>query len=52
MARAESMFAQVLAQPNVHLPGDRRKAKRRDHAARGVAVPQALLAQLERLALA
>lgn len=52
MARAETMFAHVLAQPGVHLPGDRRKTKRRDHSAHGVAVPQALLAQLERLALA
>ncbi|MBL8701354.1 MAG: Ldh family oxidoreductase [Alphaproteobacteria bacterium] len=52
MARAEHMFAKVLAQPGVHLPGDRRKAKRREHAARGVEVPAALVAQLERLALA
>lgn len=50
VARAETMFAKVLAQPGVHLPGDRRKAKRAEHTQRGVAVPAALVAQLETLA--
>ena len=50
LARAERMFAKVLAEPGVHLPGDRRLAKRKRHAADGVPVPAALLAQLEKLA--
>ncbi len=50
LAHAETTFAKVLAEPGVHLPGDRRQAKRRRHATDGVAVPAALLAQLEKLA--
>lgn len=50
VARAETMFALVLAEPGVRLPGDGRKARRARHMAEGVAVPAALLAQLETLA--
>ncbi len=50
LLQAECMFAKVLAEPGVHLPGDRRQAKRREHEANGVEMPTELLAQLERLA--
>lgn len=50
LMQAERMFAKVLAEPGVHLPGDRRQTKRREHQAKGVDVPSELLAQLERLA--
>lgn len=50
IGRAEAMFAKVLAQPGVHLPGDRRKAKRAEHTVNGVAVPAALVSQLEAIA--
>jgi (2R)-3-sulfolactate dehydrogenase (NADP+) len=52
VARAETMFALVLGEPGVRLPGDGRKARRARHVAEGIAVPAALLAQLEALARA
>jgi len=48
--RAETLFAGILAEPGVHLPGDRRKGKRARHEQAGVAVPVAVLDQLASLA--
>ena len=47
-SRAELMFASVLAEPGVRLPGDRRIVKRQHHAANGVEVPSELLAKIEK----
>lgn len=45
-ARAEDMFAEILKQPGTRLPGDSRLA-RRAAAPGGIAVPDALAAELE-----
>ncbi len=46
-ARAEALFAILLDQPGVRLPGDRRLEARRRSEKEGVMVPNALLAELE-----
>jgi (2R)-3-sulfolactate dehydrogenase (NADP+) len=48
-ARAEALFESMLAEPGVRLPGDRRLAARREHAA-GIAVPVDLWATIRRYA--
>jgi (2R)-3-sulfolactate dehydrogenase (NADP+) len=52
VTRGDALFAKVLEQPGVQLPGDRRKRKRAMHARSGVQVPPTLLAELEKLAIA
>lgn len=51
VARAEEMFAEILAQPGTRLPGDGRLA-RRAAAPGGIAVPDALARELESRAAA
>ena len=50
LARAETLFAAILAQPGTRLPGQRRLALRRRAEAYGVAVPDPLYAELQRRA--
>ena len=50
LARIEALIAEMSKDPGVRLPGDRRRALAAKAAERGVDVPEALLAQLQRLA--
>jgi LDH2 family malate/lactate/ureidoglycolate dehydrogenase len=49
LAHAEQLFAQILAQEGTRLPSDRRYAARRRTPIEGVAIPQALYEELQRL---
>ncbi len=50
LARTEALIAEMSKDPGVRLPGDRRRALAAAASANGVDVPEALLAQLQRLA--
>jgi len=50
LARVETLIAEMVKDPGVRLPGARRRALAAKSAAAGVDVPEALLAQLQRLA--
>jgi (2R)-3-sulfolactate dehydrogenase (NADP+) len=50
LARIEALIAEMSKDPGVRLPGDRRRALAAKADASGVDVPEALLAQLQRLA--
>jgi (2R)-3-sulfolactate dehydrogenase (NADP+) len=50
LARIEALIAEMAKDPGVRLPGDRRRALAARASASGVDVPEALLAQLQRLA--
>ena len=49
-ARGEALLAAMLADPGTRLPGARREASQRRASSEGIAVPAALLAELEALA--
>lgn len=49
LARAERLFAALLAEPGVRLPGDRRLASRARSTVEGVAVPAWLMAEIAAL---
>jgi len=48
--RIESLVAEMTKEQGVRLPGERRRALAEGAAARGIEIPAALLADLERLA--
>jgi (2R)-3-sulfolactate dehydrogenase (NADP+) len=50
LARIETLIAEMAKEPGVRLPGARRRALAAKASASGVDVPEALLAQLQRLA--
>jgi len=50
LARIEMLVAEMSKDPGVRLPGDRRRALAAKAAEHGVDIPEALLAQLQRLA--
>jgi delta1-piperideine-2-carboxylate reductase len=50
LAHAEQLFANILAQQGTRLPSDRRYAARRRTLTEGIAMPQALYEELQRLA--
>jgi delta1-piperideine-2-carboxylate reductase len=50
LAHAEQLFTKILEQEGTRLPSDRRYAARRRTTTQGITIPQALYAELQRLA--